>query len=167
MGHQILILALTGTHNPALTTEITQMLSQRGLEIRHACLTYEGQTAFAIGTPDALASELAEAGHEVNFTPASLAQDGTPTTGITLETVLEEVRAHRSEFQAFARYEKKDDKSNKGPKPPKLDKKEAPPEAPKVEPQPKAPEVKPEEKTAEEQSQQQDAEGQQKAPPEA
>ncbi len=87
MGQQILILALTGTHNPALPSEITQMLSQRGLEIRHACLTYQGLTAFAIGTPDALASELAEAGHEVQFIPQALASGGVTNDGITLETI--------------------------------------------------------------------------------
>lgn len=119
MGHQILIIALTGTHNPALPAELTKQLATQGLQIRHACLSYEGRTTFAVGAADELARELAEAGH-----PTSIIDTAQAGESITLETLLEEVRAHHTAFRKFAAYEKKDDKESKEPKP--RGKKEAP-----------------------------------------
>ena len=109
MGHQILIIALTGTHNPALPAELVQQLGKQGFEIRHACLTYEGQTTFAVGTPEDLASELTAAGHELTFAPAA-APDG---DAITLATINANVLEVRRIVERFERYEKKDDKAAK------------------------------------------------------
>lgn len=114
MGHQILILAITGTHNPALPAELTQQLAAKGLQIRHTCLSYQGHTTFAVGTPDELKRELAEAGHPPDII-GETAVDGPES--ITLETVLDEVKAHREEFRKFVAYEKKDDKADKESKP--------------------------------------------------
>jgi hypothetical protein len=100
MGQQILILALTGTHNPALPTDLTQQLAAKGLQIRHACLSYQGHTTFAVGTADELKLELAEAGHphDIIGETAATAPEGV-TLETVLETVLEEVRALHEAFR--------------------------------------------------------------------
>ena len=58
MGHQLLIIGCTGSLNPKLMTELTALLGTKGLEIRHASTTYQGQTEYAIGTPQDLHGEL-------------------------------------------------------------------------------------------------------------
>lgn len=113
MGKHLLIIGFDGTHEPTLAAEITKLLCDKKLSVRHASVRYDGHTNFAVGTPDDLRLDLIPG--PITVTSAPPAEAPAEAAGITLETIRADALREEKKLDSFARYEKKDDKE-KGPK---------------------------------------------------
>lgn len=90
MAKQLLIIGLTGPHDPDLAKKITELLCVQGFSVRHASLRYGGTTTFHTGGTADLTSELAEAGVTIKLvggTAPAAAAAPVDEGAVTLATV--------------------------------------------------------------------------------
>ncbi|HEY1051549.1 MAG TPA: hypothetical protein VGE39_17375 [Prosthecobacter sp.] len=117
MGKHFIMIGATGTLTPEKLTSLVTAVCGLGLQVRHASSHHDGdgQTVFAVGTPDDLQTDLAAIGSIVTVGAASGGAEGEAEPGPLAEVLqlLKQIDATTTtslkEQRAFARYEKKSD----------------------------------------------------------